>query len=242
MLICVQLITLVGIGLLFMRSPAALHGTTVLSGQAAVLRTTALALEDRGLSMAAASSWQDLLRLSPDADDRAQIHYRIGRLLMQAEDYRGAAAALVEAELQVTEEDSLNGKIGPQIVECLRRLGRYGEVGRELSRQVEVGSGQSTKESVLATFAGESLTEADLDRMIENRVDRIIAMQPEGGLPASREQLLQQYQSVDLRQRILQEILQTELFSRRARELKIDQEDAFRQARDSLQTELLASR
>ena len=35
--------------------------------------------------------------------------------------------------------DSLRAKVGAKIVECLRRLGNYGEVGRELSRQVEVG-------------------------------------------------------------------------------------------------------
>jgi len=241
-LVCVQLVTLLAVGLLFIQTRQMTSGTAAVPVQAQNLRETALALEDRGLSAAAAATWQEFLRLSSDAGDRPEILYRIGRLLMEAEDFRGAVAALVEAEQQVAEADSLNGKIGPQIVECLRRLGRYGEVGRELSRQVEVGSSDPAETPVLATFAGESLTAADVDRMIENHVDRVLAMQPEGGFPAGREQLLKQYQSADMRERMLQEIIQRELFSRRARELKIDQEESFRQTREFLQTELLASR
>ena len=81
--------------------------------------------------------------------------YRVGGLLMDAEDFSGAVTALVEAEQLVSDDDELKSKLGPKIVECLRRLGRYGEVGRELSRQVEVGSGDTAQGNVLATLAGE---------------------------------------------------------------------------------------
>jgi len=241
-LVCVQLVTLLAVGLLFMQTRQSTFSPAAVPEHAQKLRATALALEERGLSSAAAAAWQEFLRLSPDAGDRPEILYRTGRLLMEAEDFGSAVAVLVEAEQQVPETDSLSGKIGPRIVECLRRLGHYGEVGRELSRQVEVGSSEQNGNPVLATFAGESLTAADVDRMIENHIDRILDMQSESEFRVSREQLLQQYQSADMRQRMLQEIIQRELFSRRARELKIDQEESYRQAREFLQTELLAGR
>ena len=124
----------------------------------------------------------------------------------------------------------------------MRRLGRYGEVGRELSRQVEVGSAAGDRGAVLATFAGESFYEADLDRVIERTVDRALALQGGSGLGVAREQVLKQYQSPQARQQMLQQLLQRELFSRRARDLKMDTQVEFVDNRRFLETELLASR
>jgi hypothetical protein len=76
--------------------------------------------------------------------------------------------------------------------------------------------------------------------MIERTVDRVLAMQPAGAFAPSREQLLEQYEAGEARQRMLQEIIQRELFSRRARELGLDREASFQQTRSFLETELLA--
>ena len=144
------------------------------------IRATAISLEDRSLDREAAAAWQEYLRLSPAADDRSKVLYRVGGLLMDAEDFSSAIVALVEAEQLAAGDEDMKSKIGSKIVECLRRLGRYGEVGRELSRQVEVGGDETAQGTVLATFAGETFTEADLDRMIARTVARILAMQPAG--------------------------------------------------------------
>lgn len=236
-----QIATLVALGvLLFGRAPTA--GESAADAERAdEIRATAMALEERNLAAEAATAWREYLRSASAVEDRAQILYRVGGLLMERDDFSGAVGALVAAEQLTSDGDPLRQKIGPKIVVCLRRLGHYGEVGRELSRQVEIGGDQTAEPKLLATFAGESFTEADLDRMIERTVDRLLAMQPEGQVSLGREQILKQYQSGEARGQMLQQIIQRELFSRRARELKIDQEETFQQARDTLETELLAS-
>lgn len=241
LLAVLQIVTLVAVGLLLTGGTPAGSVSVTDPNRLEEIRATAISLEDRSLAGEAASAWQEYLRLSPEAVDRAKVLYRVGGLLMESEDFSGAVTALVGAEQLATDDADLKLKVGPKIVECLRRLGHYGEVGRELSRQVEVGGDDTAQGTVLATFAGETFTEADLDRMIERTVDRVLAMQPGGPFQLNREQLLHQYESGEARQRILQEMIQRELFSRRARDLEIDRQTSFQQTREFLETELLAS-
>jgi peptidyl-prolyl cis-trans isomerase C len=237
----VMLLCLIGL-LMRPTAPAASARASQAAADSADLRATALELEERGLDAQAARAWQSCLEADPDASDRAEIFYRIGGLYLEADEFVEAAAALVRSEMAAAGDDDLQRKIGPKLIECLRRLGRFGEVGRELSRQVEAGGEETGEGTVLATLAGEELTEADLDRMIERRVDRILAMQGVPGDEAARQAVLRQFNSPQARRQILQELLQTELFCRRARDLKLDREEDFLQARRQLEQDLLASR
>ncbi len=246
LLALMQAATLVCLAVVLSRSggPA---GTTREAGQATPsgeLRATAKQLEDKGLDAEAAEVWQSYLQAAPDGPDRAEILYRIGKLRMQAEQYGAAVAALLHAEQAAEGNKDLATKIGPRVVECLARLGRYGEVGRELARRVEVGAEKDGrgKAKVVATITGQSLTEADLDRLAERRVDSMLAMQGAAGDEHRRQAILQQLSTPAARRQLLQELLQTELFCRRARELKLDQDDEFRQVRDQAEQSLLAER
>jgi hypothetical protein len=109
-------------------------------------------------------------------------------LFLQAEQFDRAAAALLRCEQAAEDDPALRKKVGPELVTCLRRLGLYGEVGRELSRRVEAGAEDVQQGKVLATLGGEPLTEADLDRLIERRVDQMLAMQGATGVEALRQQ------------------------------------------------------
>ena len=140
-------------------------------------------LENRSLPGPAAAAWEKYLDRVPTTDDRLEICYRVGKLYLQAEQYAPAAAAFVHAEQLAGDNAELKQRIGPQLVTCLRRLGLYGEVGRELSRRVETGAEGTAQGKMLATLAGEPLTDADLDRLIERRVDQMLAVQ---GLPPTR--------------------------------------------------------
>jgi len=184
------------------------------------------------------------LLAAPDAPDRAEILYRIGKLRIAAQQYGAAAAALVEAEEAAGGNKDLTTKIGPLVVQCLSRLGRYGEVGRELARRVEVGAAADAhgKAKVLATITGQSLTDADLDRLAERRVDNMLALEGAAGDAERRQAILQQLSTPAARRQLLQELLQIELFCRRGRELKLDQEEGFRQACDETEQTLLAQR
>jgi tetratricopeptide (TPR) repeat protein len=215
------------------------------AGSAEELKAAATALEDKSLDAEAARAWEAYVAADPQCAGRAEVLYRVGKLYMQAEQFGPAAAAFVRAEQAAHGDQELTKKIGPRIVECLSRLGRYGEVGRELSRRVEVGGKDSTGEKgnkkVLATLTGQDLTEADLDRMIERRVDHMIAMQG-GADPQQREAVLQQMSAPAVRRQLLEELLKSELFCRRARELGLDRDEGFQQARDQLVQGLLAER
>ena len=185
----------------------------------APLKELALKLEDKSLAREAAREWERYLDAAPDDPDRANIAYRAGKLRMEAGDYGEAARNLVAAELA-----GFEGKdIGPKIVDCLRKLGLYGEVGRELSRRVNIGETEGVR--VLATYAGEKITDKDLDRMVERRVEGII-----GGDETQREAVLKQLNTTEARKTLLREFLQTELLARRARETWIHREDEYRDA------------
>ena len=99
------------------------------AGSAQELKVVATNLEDKSLDAEAARAWEAYLAADPECPERAEILYRIGGLYMQAEQFGPAAAALVRAEQAAGDNRDLTAKIGPRMVECLGRLGRYGEVG-----------------------------------------------------------------------------------------------------------------
>jgi tetratricopeptide (TPR) repeat protein len=205
-------------------------------------RELAHELENRSLYVQAAEAWEEYLRSTPQASDRAEVWFRVGRLLMRAEQFDRAAAVLLRCEQAAEDDPALRKKVGPELVTCLRRLGLYGEVGRELSRRVEVGASDVQQGKVLATLAGESLTEADLDRLVERRVDQMLAMQGAAGVEPLRQQLLREFARPEARRQLFDELLQTELFRRRARELGLDREPEYVAARQAVEDNLLAAR
>jgi len=206
------------------------------------LKAVALSLEERGLNAQAAAAWEAYLETAPEPAGRAEILYRIGNHYVKADQFGEAAAFFVRSELAAGDDQKIKARIGPKLVECLRRMGRYGELRRELSRQIEVGAEKTGKGKVLARLAGEELTEADLDRMIERQVDHMLTLE---GTPADeqrRQAVLRKFSSPQTRQQMLRQLLQAELFSRRARDLKLDRQEEFLQARDRLVESLLADR
>jgi len=238
-------VVLLGCLVMLVLRPVAQGGSApAASGPADIeqLRESARQLEERSLYAQAARAWEVYLQSDPATPERAEILYRVGSLYIDAEQFDEAAAALVRSEVAAEDDTELEAKIGPKLVDCQRRLGRYGEVGRELSRQVEAGADAADRPKVLATLAGEELTEADLDRMIQRQVDRVLALQGGPGDVSARQAILRQFSSPEARQRMLQELLQTELFCRRARELKLDREEEFLDGRRHLEESLLAGR
>jgi len=207
------------------------------------LRTVAIDLEDRGLSIMAAAAWEEYLRALPDRSEYAVIHYRIGNEYLEARAYDRAAAHFLRAERAPGCDDELRRKIGPKMVECLRKVGLYGEVSRELARRTST-QGRAEAETgapVLATFAGEAFTQTDLDRLVRFRVDRLLAMQGLAGDPNARNALLQQMTAPEVRQQLFSEILRTELLSRRSRELRLQEDETYLNALALVEQELLAT-
>ena len=241
LLVGLQILTIAGLVVALLRTNGDI-ATGVAKTTVEDLRVVARELEDKSLAGQSARTWEKYLDQSSVVEDRAEILYRVGKLYLQAEEYGPAATAFVRCEQAARDDEGLKQKIGTQLVTCLRRMGLYGEVGRELSRRVEAGGDDVGRGKTLATLAGESLTDACLDRMVEQRVDQMLAMQGAAGDEQTRQMLLKQFAAPQMRERLFQELLQRELFTRRARELKLDQDEDFVRGRQAMEEDLLASR
>ncbi|MCK6471124.1 MAG: peptidyl-prolyl cis-trans isomerase [Planctomycetes bacterium] len=184
----------------------------------------ALRLEERSLWSEAAAEWRAVARGQADAGKRAKFMYRAGTLFEKAGDAEKAAASYVAAERDLKQggDDNLKHQIGLRLVDCLGKLGRSGEVGRELRRRTT--GAEAGEAEVLARIDGEPVTTADLDRLVEGQVDAMLG----GRMDAqAREQLLSELRAPRHREEILNQLLQQEVLVRRARELGLDRDDAF---------------
>ena len=202
-------------------------------------------LEGRSLYPQAAQAWERHLETVTDPEQRANVLYRMGNQYLQAEQFASATVAYIRCDQSIPKGHELKSKVGKKLVDCLQRLGMYGEVGREMTRRL--GNEDDRSSPPLAIVDGEPLTAADLDHMIERRVDQLLSQQGGLGDPSQRpaddrQRLLRQFSNPTLRKQLFQELLRQELFRRRARELKLDQDDAYLEARHALLDQLLTQR
>jgi tetratricopeptide (TPR) repeat protein len=206
------------------------------------VRELATTLEQRSLPREAAREWERYLELAPGDPESAQILYRAGSLRLEAGDPAEAVRDFIAAEQEAKRRNvTLPPQLATKIVDAMRALGLYGEVGRELTRRTVPADAKVPAGRVVATYAGESITAADLDRMIEQRVDE--RMRLEGVRDeAKRAELLKGLNTPEMRRQILQDILRVELMARRARDLNLDKEEDFRATLRRAGNELLAAR
>lgn len=236
-----QVVVVLCVGLLLLRpgdSPAVSDTSAVVLDD---LQSIALELENKSLPAKAAQAWTSYLEAAGDFDERAEMLYRVGQLYMKAEQFDDAIVAFVRCEQAGLDSEKLKSNLGQHVITCLNRLGMYGEVGRELSRRAEVGGEDVEKGQVLAKLAGDELTDADLDRMIERRVDQEMSLGVSGADQQRREQIVKFYNQPQMRQQLLQDMLRLQLFARRSRELKLDEGEGFRSNRQTLEEGLLAN-
>lgn len=184
----------------------------------------ALRLEERSLWSEAAAEWRAVARGQADAAKRAKFMYRAGTLFEKAGDAEKAAASYVAADRDLEQggDDNLKHQIGLRLVDCLGKLGRSGEVGRELRRRTT--GAKAGEAGVLARIDGEPVTTADLDRLVEGQVDAMLGGRMDS---QAREQLLSELRAPRHREEILNQLLQQEVLVRRARELGLDRDEAF---------------
>ena len=230
----------VGYGAVGAEAPAAPAASEVLKAQA-------LRLEEMGVAAEAARAWERFLDTGAGGSDaeRALLRYRIGKLWQEADRFGEALAAYVRAEKEGLKDQATREALGPRVVDCLRALGHYGAIGSELRKRT--GSRADDAQSpVVAAYAGETLTRAQFDRILEKEIDAMLA-QMEGRMdPASfqqqRERLAGLYRAPRQAAQILERRVLREVMVRRARELKLDREAAFQERLLEVEDLLLAER
>jgi len=210
-------------------------------------RDLALKLEKQGLTDAAASAWEEYLSGS-DAppEERAKVHYRLGKLRQEAGDYAGALAAYYRSEADAELSD-ISGELARRTQECLEAMGRFSALRYELGDRVGLGGDSSPGgDEVVAEIGAEKITRRELDRLAEARVERqlsqLSSILPPEEIARQREAMSRRMSSGAERARILERILSEEVLYRRARETGLADKDETKRLLADMQRQVLASK
>ncbi len=205
------------------------------------LKAAAADLEERGLYASAAATWQRFLDAAPDSPDRAELLLHLGDLRVRAEQYDRAAEAFALTRLAAPGDKELSEKAAAGLAACEDLSGHHGEVARLLAARRLKPPRKSDSPAVLSV-GDEKLTEADLERLMAQQVERTLAAEGALGDNARRQAALRQLDNPVVRARFLRMVVQNDLFLRRARELKLDQDEEFARAREQAIDGLLLQR
>ena len=119
---------------------------------------------------AAIAAWDEYLDAAPLREaEQANVCYGVAKLAIEAERYEDALAYLYRAEFLDPESD-LRDEINQKVVHCLDKLGRGTDLRKELRKRTDVKRSArdvADGEVVLAEFAGDVVTDRDLELEIE---------------------------------------------------------------------------
>lgn len=133
-------------------------------------RRYAAYLEGKSEPMAAVRAYEaylDSAALSPQ--ERSKVAYSVAKLSIDAERYDEALPYLYQAEF-LDPESGLKDEINKKVVLCLDKLGRGTDLRHELRKRTDIkrsAADVEAGETVLAEFAGEVLTDKDLEKEVE---------------------------------------------------------------------------
>jgi len=212
---------------------------------AATLKNLALKLEQQGLAQPAAEAWGDYLdTAAPDAPEAAGIFYRIGKLHQEARSFEPALAAYYRAEA-LKPGDDLTADLGRRIGECLEAMGRFAALRHELADRVSIDPNAAKAGSaVVAEIGKEPITEAELDRKIEERIESELArfggQLSETQRSKQKEAMLNQLSGGAARLQFLQQLIAEEVLYRKARQTGLAEKPEVRRQLEESQRGLLA--
>lgn len=220
--------------------------TTLSSGLSPdVLKDLALKLEKQGLHSSAIRAWQDYLaRPLIEPEEQAKIWYRIGKLYQQDESFEQALASFYRSE-HYANLDGLSDEIGRRVQECLEAAGKFSALRHELQGRVDQSQDKGTVgQDIVAEIGSETITQAQLDQMIEREIDRQLS--PAAGMLSpeqfnqQKEQLLKRFSVPQEKLRMLNQFIVEEVLYRRAREVKLIEKPATRDLLKNLEKKVLA--
>ncbi|GJM26813.1 MAG: hypothetical protein DHS20C16_32280 [Phycisphaerae bacterium] len=118
-------------------------------------------------------------------------------------------------------------------VECLRKLGRWAEVAREMADRATIGAGDAgvSGQQVVAEIDGQKITVTEFDLLLSNQIE--MAVSSRLGLTAEDQNALrrraqEQFADPQIRQRELQRIVAMRVLAQEARERDLDKSTDFR--------------
>jgi len=209
------------------------------------LKKLALKMEQQGLTDAATGAWMEYLAAaSPEPKEAADIWYRTGKLQQNAHAYEAALNAFYRAEA-LQPDSAIASDLGRRIEESLEATGRFAALRHELANRVALDqdAGKAGNE-VVAEIGTEKITEAELDRRIEERIEselaRFGARLPEAERAKRKEEMLARFSGRQERLQFLQQLLGEEMLYRKARQIELAQKPEVRRQLEETQRALLA--
>jgi len=202
----------------------------------------ALELEKRDLFVAATDVWKEYLATAANLgpEEQARVWYRMGTLLQRADQHEPALAAFLRSESLATIE-GLDMEIRRRSQQSLEALGRHGAARRDLAERVGDGAKSG---HVLAEIGQQKITAADLDRLIEEEIDRQLSQYARQMPPEQRkkqkEAMIERLATPQERLRFLTNHIGQELLTRKAREEGLAQAPATRRLLAAIERDVLA--
>jgi len=236
-----------GANLWLMQTPAQ-TGTTV-AGETlnqAQLPELAGKLANRNMHEAAAGVWDEYLRLGGiDEQEQARVLYRIGDLLLKADQPRKAIGYLYRSEM-VSKVPDLTEQINTKVQECLENAGQFAALRYELLERSSFKPGEDEAAKVVAELAGDKITAGQLDAMIEDQIDvqlqQYAAVATPEQLTQQREMLVNQITSPQQKLQFLQMTMMEAALYREALARKLDEDAKVKQQMRRTTQQLLAQK
>ncbi|NOZ23558.1 MAG: hypothetical protein GXP25_20975 [Planctomycetes bacterium] len=207
----------------------------------------AMKLEKQELALPAAQAWEEYLTAAqPNTEERAKIWYRIGKLRQDSGAYDKALESYYTSE-RFAKLDELAPEISRRIQECLEAKGKFAALRYELAERVGVGKQKTAgADEVVAEIGPQKITKADLDRHIEERIERQLARfaayMPEEQRKKQKEALLKRFSSTQERLQMLNQFIVEEILYRKARADKLADDPATRSLLKEAERSILAQR
>jgi len=221
------------------------------AGDAEAEQKLAMKLEDRNLPEAAVSAWERYLALAQvDAEAEGNIRYRMGKLQQQAERFEDAVAEYYRAEALLGDQaGDLSQKIAVRVRECMRKMGKYSDLSREMAERAnvegEAGGQDLPGRQVVAEIGDEKITVADFDRMLTEQIEQMVAMRvgmDDEQAEEMRQQAHAQFADPQAKVKQLQEFVGSRVLAEEARKQGLDEPAAFRRQIMDFADRLLAAR
>jgi len=191
----------------------------------------ALKLEKQGLHDQAIETWREYLLLADiSPEKRAKVWYRVGKLHQDAGRYDKALFAFYRSE-SFAGVAELEPEINRRIQECLEAAGKFAALRYELADRVGMEKGAAGEE-VLAEIGANKITKAEMDRRIEEQIERQITsfapFMPEDERKNRKEAMLKHFSSAQARLHALNQFVLEEILFRKAREEKLTDDQTVR--------------
>jgi len=203
-------------------------------------------LAQRNLYERAARVWIKYLGANKlSAEQRAKTLFQIATLLEKAGIYDEAIEYYYRSE-QAAKIDQVSSQINVNIKNCFEKLGKFSALRYELMGRTSLADSKDAGGEVVAEIGAEKITQADLDALIETKIDNqlsaVAAFMTAEQLNEQKKSMLQQYKEPAARKQFLTAWVTQEVLYRQALEEDLTKDAATARLIEELTRSVLGQR